>query len=192
MSEEDYGRKTSPGFADPALPVRAEPEPNERASRTGVRPASAVPVLQPASRLQAQSGHKAPLVEVELAYERVSRPQVDPLRRTYQIWTQNTVYELDPQLRCVYVRSPSGNKVDTDHPFLGARLVGGQLQVDGGIELSHPFPRPGSCAVFESRKNKRRIFSRTSEVERVVMRIKVVMLVDPAAEQPWAEIPGVE
>lgn len=127
------------------------------------------------------------ILEVEIVQERGRTPRADPLRRSFEIWTQNTVYVLDARMRCVEVLAPGSTTPKADHPFLGSRLVGGQIQHEGSIEMSYPFPRPGAFAVFEMRKGNRRQFSRTSSVERVVVRERIVTLVGPS-EPSWPEV----
>jgi hypothetical protein len=91
-------------------------------------------------------------------------------------------------MRCVEVRKPGTGEVIPEHPFLGSRLVGGQAQHEESVEMSYPLPRPGAMAVFEGRKGKRRRFSRTSEVTRVVLRLRIVQVTDPTATPTWENI----
>jgi len=208
MAERKLGSKTSPGFGNPADPVRVTPSPDQPraaqpppasraepvASRpepaaarpSSVAPRSERPRLQGAQTAARQT--RVPrLLEVEIVQERGRTPRPDPLRRAFEIWTQNTVYVLDTRMRCVEVFQPGSHEPKTDHPFVGAHLVGGQLQLDGSIEMSYPFPRPGTFAVFESRKGNRRQFSRTSTVERVVVRERIVTLIGPS-EPTWDDV----
>jgi hypothetical protein len=127
------------------------------------------------------------ILEVEITQERGRTPRPDPLRRSFEVWTQNTVYVLDARMRCIEVLTPGSTEPKAEHPFLGSRLVGGQIQHEGSIEMSYPFPRPGSFAVFEMRKGTRRQFSRTSAVERVVVRERIVTLIGPS-EPTWPDI----
>lgn len=127
------------------------------------------------------------IVEVEVVQERGRAPRPDPVKRSFEVWTQNTVYVLDSRMRCIEVVAPGSAEPKRNHPFLGARLVGGQLQHEGSIEMSYPFPRPGSFAVFELRKNNRSQFSRTSAVERVVIRERIVTLIGPD-EPTWPDL----
>jgi hypothetical protein len=128
------------------------------------------------------------MVEVEVSHERGSAPRVDGMRRTYEVWTNNHVYTLDARLICVEVRKTGTTSLVEDHPFLGTRLVGGQVQDDTSVEMSYPLPRPGSVAVFEARRNNRRQFSRTSTVTRVVLRLRIVTVTDPTAVPTWEQV----
>ena len=110
-------------------------------------------------------------------------------RPVYEIWTQNNVYALDSRLRCIEVRKRGGDtRARDEHPLLGARLVGGQVQGEATLEMSHPFPRPGALAVFEARKGKRRQFPRTSPVERVVVRVHIATITDPDYVASWDDV----
>src|SRR6185503_7998392 len=157
---------TSPGFADPRAPVRVgvgrslpPPQP--------LPPPSPVPQIAPETGAR-KSNRARPLIEVDVIQERSRMPRPPSFPGCYEIWTQNNVYAVDARMRCVEVRERGTGDVRTDHPFVGSRLVGGQFQ-DDSMEMSYPFPRPGSFAVFEMRKNNRRQFTRTSAVERVVL-----------------------
>jgi hypothetical protein len=197
MKDEKLGRKTSPGFADPHTPVRvvgevprALPGPSPRAVPIAARPLpAAAPETQrppaPSSNRPRGTRHK-PLVEVEVTRERSRAPRPDP-GGCYEIWTQNHVYAVDARMRCVEVREPGGGDRKQDHPFVGARLVGGQAQ-DDAMEMSYPLPRPGSFAVFEMRKGNRRQFTRTSAVERVLLRLRIVTIVDGGEAPSWEEL----
>lgn len=178
MASNRIGRKTAPGFADPNAPMAL---PQEHGA--------ARPREEPAAR-PSGGGERArtPMVEVEVSVERGSAPRTDTLRRVYEVWTNNHVYTLDSRLQCLEVRTTGTNQVVADHPFLATRLVGGQLQTEGSVEMSYPLPRPGSFAVFEARKGNRRQFSRTSAVTRVVLRLRVVSVTDAAQVPSWEDV----
>lgn len=194
MAERKLGRKTATGFGDPQESVRLKPSLPARGPSIPPREARSLapPRLeaQPAPRVEGGSGRptRAPrILEVEITQERGRTPRPDPLRRSFEVWTQNTVYVLDSRMRCVEVLAPGAAEPKAEHPFLGSRLVGGQVQHEGSIEMSYPFPRPGSFAVFEMRKGTRRQFSRTSAVERIVVRERIVTLIGPT-EPTWPDI----
>ncbi|MGD8860981.1 MAG: hypothetical protein PVI30_13315 [Myxococcales bacterium] len=200
MSRNHFGRKTSPGFADPASPVATGEAAASPARET--RPSDDAVVVQPPTRVTPEPAQgleagritsqdsRTPLLDVEVVREQMRSPRPEPVRRCYEIWTLNTVYVLDARMRCVEVSSPATGEAKADHPLLGARLVGGQTQLDGAVEMSYPLPRPGSVAVFESVKNQRRHFSRTSEVERVVLRARIVTLLDGHGAPNWEKLAG--
>jgi hypothetical protein len=198
MKDERTGRKTSPGFADPQLPVRlgqaaqqssvaARPSVavREIASAVSPDPHAAAPAAPASNR--PRSLRSRPLIEIDVVRERGRVPRPDPLQGCYEIWTQNTVYIVDARMRCVQVRDLSSGTAKADHPFLGARLVGGQTQ-EPAMEMSHPLPRPGSCAVFDMRRNNRRQFTRTSAVERIVLRVQIVTIVDGTEVPSWDDL----
>jgi hypothetical protein len=178
MKEEKLGRKTSPGFADPNAAVRLD-------TPVSVPRAAPVPLIVPPSEAPPRKSKQLkPMVEVEVIHERSRVPRPPPFSGCYEIWTQNNVYAVDARMRCVEVRERGTGEVRVDHPFVGARMVGGQFQ-DDSMEMSYPFPRPGSFAVFEMRKNNRRQFTRTSAVERVVLRMRIVTIADASIAPPW-------
>lgn len=177
-------RKTAQGFADPS---QREALPTDAAAAPRVAPAAPPQPAAPAQPAAARAGHKPPLVEVEVTYERGPIPRAEPVRRTFEIWTQNTVYAVSSRMICVEVRNPATGESLADHQFLGCRLVGGTLQGEQMVEMSYPLPRPGSFAVFESKKGNRRKFSRTSRVERVVLRMRVVTITG-SDEVSWDDV----
>lgn len=206
-----FGKQTAPGFADPSLP--APPEAEARAAVPPRPEPSAVPVPPPrtldaerntpeppeepspgvtAGRLPARPSPRTPMVEVEVSYERGPAPQARPGRSWLEVWTRNSVYIVDSRMQCLEVRATGGGEPTPGHPFVGTRLVGGQWHGEDGVELSYPLPRPGSCAVFEGRRANKRRFSRTSAVERVVMRLQVVAVTAPHIVPSWEELIGHE
>lgn len=194
MKDEKFGRKTSPGFGDPRAVVRAGAAQPEVTLRTPVRVGPLTPSVIPPGRPAAppasnrpRASRGKPLVEVEVLRERTRTPRPQAFPGCFEIWTQNHVYALDARMRCVEVRTPQSNELRAEHPFLGARLVGGQAQ-DEAMEMSHPLPRPGSCAVFELKKKNRRHFVRTSPVERVVLRLRIVTIADGADVPSWEDV----
>lgn len=188
----------APAAPPAAPPVR--PSTNTRQSATTIPPApppagagSLPRKYTPVNAAQTDVGSMAaltrgPLVEVDVSYEQGVSPTAEPLRIAVEVWTQNNVYALDARMRCVSVRSQQSGLEVADHPFVGTRLVGGQLKGDGSIEMSYPLPRPGSFAVFEGRRGKKRRFSRTSVVEKVVLRLRVVTVSGQDATPTWEHL----
>lgn len=131
-----------------------------------------------------------PAVDIDLVYERRSAPLPDQPWIFLEIWTRNTIYQLDASLICMDVIDQGTRKAIGDHPLRGARLVGGQSRDGDAMELSHPFPRPGSEAVFEQSSGRHVRFSQTSSVTRVVMRLRV-LTVEPEQLLPtWEDVSG--
>lgn len=203
MNDKPIGRKTSPGFADPHAPVRlghavpgqasasipqVVPEPCAAQSAL-VAPArqSAKPPGAASSSWPRAVRRSKPLIEVEVVRELSRSPRPDAQAGCYEVWTQNHVYAVDARMRCTEVREVATGAPKADHPFLGSRLVGGQAQ-EHAMEMSHPLPRPGSCAVFEMKKGNRRHFTRTSAVERVVLRMRIVTIADGTDVPSWDEL----
>jgi len=183
MRNDKLGRKTSPGFADPRAGVRVGGASRSLAPPQPLPPPPAVP--QVGSDAPVRRSNKArPLVEVDVLHERSRMPRPPAFAGCYEVWTQNNIYAMDSRMRCVEVRERSSGTTKTDHPFVGARLVGGQFQ-DEAMEMSYPLPRPGAFAVFEMRKGNRRQFTRTSSVERVVLRMRIVTIADASSAPAW-------
>ena len=129
-----------------------------------------------------------PLVEVEVVHQHGPAPRVEQPPQTLEIWTQNRIYTLDPQLFCVGVADRASGKADPSHPFLGYKLVGGQHRDGHSFEISYPYPRPGTEAVFEQPQGTRGNFSRTSTVTRVVLRLHVVTVSPNVLVPTWDRI----
>jgi hypothetical protein len=129
-----------------------------------------------------------PAVDIDLVYEHRSAPLPDQPWTFLEIWTRNTIYQLDSSLLCIEVIDQGTRRAIANHPLHGARLVGGQSRDGDAMELSHPFPRPGSEAVFEQSSGRHVRFSQTSPVMRVVMRLRV-LTVEPEQLLPtWEDV----
>ncbi|NOY90719.1 MAG: hypothetical protein GXP55_05865 [Deltaproteobacteria bacterium] len=131
----------------------------------------------------------APLVEIEVIHQHGPAPRADRPYRTLEVYTQNRIYTMNPWMTCVGVRDRAGDE-HPEHAFLGCRLVGGQHREGERIELSYPFPRPGTEAVFERPEGKPGTFARTSTVTRVVLRLHVVTVAPRSVAPTWSEITG--
>ncbi len=94
----------------------------------------------------------------------------------YEVRTCNRIYCLDEALMCMHVLSREDRQLEPAHSLIGARLMGGKVVGPGGdtAELSHPLPRRGAMAVFERRVGRRVSLSETSEVEGILVRLRVV------------------
>ncbi len=212
---EKKGHKTNPGY-DPLEGAPAEtndtlvdgakvvhpaaddppsdPPPDRRVPETANPPPVA---RRPRGRpseppAPAKNPRGTPVVEIEVVHEHGPAPNTDRPFRTVEVWTRNRVYTLDAILCCVEVMDRATREVVPDHPFLGMRLVGGQHREGERIELSHPFPRPGTEAVFEQAGPGSRAgaFSRTSAVTRVVLRLHIVTVMPNHVVPTWEEITG--
>lgn len=145
-------------------------------------------------------GRNKPAVEPNAPDDRVPALEVQVVRhrsasaqgpwKTVDLWTKNRVYVLDANFVCVEVTDRRSGEATPDHPFLGLKLVGGQVQQDREMELSYPFPRPGSEAVFEKPQSRAANYARTSTVLRVVLRIHIVTISPRYADPTWEEITG--
>lgn len=131
-----------------------------------------------------------PALDIDLIHERRTAPLPDHEWTFVEVWTRNTIYALDSRLVCIAVVDQSSRRAHADHALLGARLVGGQRRDGDSMELSHPFPRPGSEAVFEQTKGRQVRFSQTSTVTRVVLRLRVLTVASDNLLPTWEEITG--
>ena len=129
-------------------------------------------------------------VEVELVHETRRPPYVQKPWRMLEIWTQNRIYALDSAMRCLEVVDQATGKRAEDHTLLGAHLVGGQRREGDTVHLCHPFPQPGTEAVFEQGTAAGARFSHSSTVTRVVLRLRT-LTIDPGLELPnWSQVCG--
>lgn len=187
---EDDGRRgrnnTYRGFG-PARPQGPNP-PLEPEPASFEEDAVSVPVTPKGGRAIAKRGQ--PAVDIDLIHERRTAPLPDHEWTFVEIWTRNTIYQLDSRLVCIAVVDQSSRRSHPDHALVGARLVGGQQRDGDSMELSHPFPRPGSEAVFEQSKGRQVRFSQTSTVTRVVMRLRVLTVASDNILPTWEEITG--
>jgi hypothetical protein len=110
-------------------------------------------------------------------------------RRAFEIWTRNRVYALDGTLECIEVIDLATGRSNPHHPFLGARLVGGQTRSEQSNELSFPLPVPGSDAVFQKFDRHNRIrLSVTSRVTRVLLHVHRVMVTAGERDNAWSTL----
>ena len=204
MTDDRNKKSTVPGFALPsAAPplhiteMQAEDEVTETSSVSissedvavlEPRPVEPAPPPHPAepSRRRGQT----PAVDIDLIHERRSAPLPDAPWVFLEIWTRNTIYALDARMICIDVIDQLSKRSHGEHPLRGARLVGGQTREGDAMELSHPFPRPGSEAVFEQLQGRHVRFSQTSSVTRVVMRLRVLSVAQEQLLPTWEEVTG--
>ena len=131
---------------------------------------------------------QTPLVEIEVLHQHGPAPHAEQTARTVEVWTQNRVYTMDASMVCIRVADRPGLEPNPEHPFLGHRLVGGQRRRGDSMELSYPYPRPGTEAVFEHTGRRLGHFSRTSTVTRVILRLHMVTVSPSVVAPTWAEL----
>jgi hypothetical protein len=184
----DDSTAIDPGAGRPDVlqaPVHVMVEPTPHLAPEPASGAVQLPPEEPRRKIKGP-----PAVDIDLVYERRSAPLPDQPWIFVEIWTRNTIYQLDSGMICVDVIAQGTRKSIADHQLRGARLVGGQSRDGDAMELSHPFPRPGSEAVFEQASGRHVRFSQTSTVTRVVMRLRV-LTVEPEQMLPtWEDISG--
>lgn len=198
QGRHDTYRGFGPARASARGDLEPEPAAFEDAAAGAIAPAQG-PIAEPAMGdpiAQQPIGGKAmarrgqPAVDIDLIHERRTAPLPDQEWTFVEIWTRNTIYALDSRLLCIAVVDQKSRRSHPDHALLGARLVGGQQRDGESMELSHPFPRPGSEAVFEQNKGRQVRFSQTSTVTRVVMRLRVLTVASDHLLPTWEEISG--
>lgn len=189
-AQPTYQGFATPGIGEPRREAAGEPEPTlveHTPIERGLDASEERAPLRGAT--QSSSAHDAmPIVEVEVVHQHGAAPRMTFPAQTVEIWTQNRIYTLDPQLLCVGVADRATGEVDARHPFVGYRLVGGQHREGDTFEISYPFPRPGTEAVFEHPRSARGSFSRTSTVTRVVLRLHVVTVAPAVVVPTWNDI----
>ncbi|MCA9576140.1 MAG: hypothetical protein KC668_11920 [Myxococcales bacterium] len=200
MNDQKQRNATRRGFATPEIDTAATtgelmpPPAAQPAASPGDTP-SAAQVARPPVQVgpsMADLHANTPVVEIEVIHQHGPAPNTDRPFQTLEVWTQNTIYVMDPTMQCVGVRDRATQQTQAAHPFIGRRLVGGQTRNGETIQLSYPYPRPGTEAVFE--EGKQRVgggfggFAQTSTVTRVVLRLHMVTVTPAALTPTWAEI----
>ncbi|HJL19436.1 MAG TPA: hypothetical protein RMH99_27465 [Sandaracinaceae bacterium LLY-WYZ-13_1] len=175
-------RNTFRGYGPPKQEPPEDLDPEEASFE------KAAPLRAPAAKPHHRRGQ--PAVDIDLIHERRTAPLPDHEWTFVEIWTRNTIYALDSRLVCIAVVDQNTRRSHPDHALIGARLVGGQRRDGEAMELSHPFPRPGSEAVFEQSKGRQVRFSQTSTVTRVVLRLRVLTVASDNLLPTWEEITG--
>lgn len=89
-----------------------------------------------------------------------------------QVWTRNTIYELDHALRCVSAIDRRTREAQPDHPLIGQHLVGNFGQAPDRPLLEEKLPEIGRAAVFSHLSTRPATLRRTSTVERIRVRMR--------------------
>ena len=109
--------------------------------------------------------------------------------RVIEIWTGQRVYSVNAQFVCVEVIDLASGSCDPQHPFLGSRLVGGQVKRAELEELVFPVPTPGSEAVFQKEDAKGRTrLQVTSRVKRVILHVRRVRVDLAKSVAAWGKL----
>lgn len=146
----------------------------------------------PVASQQGQTvSNRAPPIEVE--YIRETDASVSPTAAVVlEIWTRNRIYHVDANLTCVAVINRSTGAPEEHHTLKGTRLTGGQRRSRStlAIEIVVPFPVPGTEAVFKHAGKRGAQYGQTSTVERVILRVRKLVVGSTGAEPAWDEITG--
>ncbi|MEI8255433.1 MAG: hypothetical protein WCJ30_07130 [Deltaproteobacteria bacterium] len=165
------GSETFRGHSSPDDPVTFD-EPTDPDMPLREEPAAAAP---------------AETIEVEVVRER--GPMKKATRwRALEIWTKNRVYSLDAGMICIEVIDRAAGRPDVDHPLLGGRLAGGQRKEGSRMKLAHPYPVPGTEAVFKLAHGRPGRFGQTSLVERVVLRVRLADVPLLESQPAWEDL----
>ena len=189
-------QKTHRGFAHPnVFEEPASGVPFTPVGKSPAPPPQSPPSLTESGELYLPPGttpkgthDSVPLVEIEVMHQHGPAPHMDRPSHVVEVWTQNRVYTMDAVMNCVLVTDRATGQQSTQHAFVGCRLVGGQHRDGETFELSYPYPRPGTEAVFEHPNHARSRFSRTSPVQRVVLRLHVVTVASNRIVPTWSDI----
>jgi hypothetical protein len=130
-------------------------------------------------RVFAVSGDPAVGIELQLVHDSRDPP------RWIELITKSSMYWLDADRLCISVFERKTGSQDVVHPFLGARLAGGEEKRREGVSLSNPVPLPGMKAVFQMKGGR---YGRTSAIERVILRVRMNNVDADAADGPWNDI----
>jgi hypothetical protein len=131
-------------------------------------------------------------IEVQYVQER----DVQSLRSTawpvLEIWTRNRIYQVDALMICVAVINRETGEHERSHALKGTRLTGGERRSKSTqtVEIYHPFPMPGTEAVFRDEKKRGGGYAHTSTIERVVLRVRKVRIGKIDSSPSWDEITG--
>jgi hypothetical protein len=151
---------------------------------------SAPPASAPSVQGQTVS-NRAPPLEVE--YIRETDTTISPTAAVVlEVWTRNRIYHVDANLTCVDVINRSTGAPEAHHTLKGTRLTGGQRRSKStmAIEIVVPFPVPGTEAVFKHPGKRGAQYGQTSTVERVILKVRKVVVGAAGAEPAWEEITG--
>ena len=179
-----------PPFQDDELTVVWTPPEwvlEDEAAQGGDPPVEEAPAQQAAGFTESQR----PDVEVEVRNVS-SANALESQRRVFEIWTKNRVYLLNATMTCMEVIDLKTGTANLQHPFLGARLVGGQKKDSEANEISYPLPAPGSEAVFQKadpQTNRIRL-SLTSPVMRVILHCQRVRVKTEEKDKAWGRLTG--
>lgn len=134
-------------------------------------------------------GFTGPTIEVKVVHQVEHTHQKPTKFVMLEVWTQNRLYSIDGDMKCIEVMDLATQKADPNHSLLGARLLGGQHVDESRTFLSHPYPRPGTEAVFEQpRPSDGIILSHSSTVTRVVLRLRQLTILKGSEETSWGVI----
>jgi hypothetical protein len=121
-------------------------------------------------------GAQAPF-EVDVEHIQLDPSTVDGAMpyRMLELWTEKRLYVIDTTFTCQEVIDRKTRQTDPNHPFMQARLIGGQRRDGNTVYQIKPFPIVGTSAVFEkpTGPGQPKMAQVTSKVTRVVLNVRV-------------------
>jgi hypothetical protein len=106
---------------------------------------------------------------IEIQVVREDGPRRGGPWRTLEVWTKNRVYGTDASFICIEIMDRRTGRLETAHPMLGAKLVGGRRRRKTGVSISEPLPLPRMEAMFLQGDSH----GFTSAVEHVFLRVRM-------------------
>jgi hypothetical protein len=132
-----------------------------------------------------------PMPGIEVEYVLHEGPRgTAPDETVIEVWTARSLYKLDRGFRCIGVVDRDTGKEDPKSRVKGALLAGGERRRGESYDFFLPLPVPGTQAVFSDPRNARVPVARTSSVERVVLRLRKVVLSPHGSDSIWEELTG--
>lgn len=213
MVDKRESRKTRVGYSLPHEALQDIPgEPTQpdavgtpngalNVPRVPVAPLAASPQFTPPSGMAAPAGtfpstdntvsNRAPPLEVEYIRDTDSSMQPGSVV-VLEIWTRNRIYHVDANMTCIDVINRASGSTEPHHTLKGTRLTGGQRRSKStmAIEIVVPYPVPGTEAVFKHPGKRGAQYGQTSTVERVVLKMRKLVVGAVGAEPAWEEITG--
>ncbi|MDP3275827.1 MAG: hypothetical protein Q8Q09_11565 [Deltaproteobacteria bacterium] len=199
MSANRESKKTRMGYSLPHIPDAPGGSPTPSTAEPPQAPMQAASALvTPAYAIKPPSESNAAVTAsraapIEIEYIRDVDPAASPATAVVlEVWTRNRIYHVDANMLCIDVINRASGASEPHHSLKGTRLTGGQRRSRStmAIEIVVPYPVPGTEAVFKHMGKRGAQYGQTSTVERVVLKIRKIVVGSIGAEPAWDEITG--